>query len=310
MKKNFNQFLIIFYLCCSLMACADDSLAPGVVAKVNGQAITLHEVQTLLDSRSAALGLQANTSFEEMRQNYGRALSMLIANSLVRQELEHRGLAPNDNDLKQAIERIVSDYGDESLEKVLEDASLREEDWRQLMRDHLSLEIFRNQILLPAIKIEFSEVKEYYHTHKNDFMLPETIKTCFLASESRDAIAEWCKNVQERNYIGDSMAQCIETRLEEIPQPWNKEIKSLKKNTCGKIREEDGEWQSVALLERQPARVPELSEVYALIEKILLGPKQQAAFDQWIEQKLNNSKIQIIPELAECLKSKISENNI
>lgn len=300
---GFLYIVVLLVLTLLVQACSDSGVTPGVVARVNGAPITLHEVQTLLDSRSASLGLQTDVHFEDTRRNYGRALSMLIANTLVRQELEEKGMAPNENDLNQALERIVSDYGGESLDAFLEEAMLREEDWKQLMRNHLSLEIFRNQILLPTIKIEFSEAKDYYQAHKNDFTLPETVRACFLASESRETLVEWCADVGARDYVGDTVAQCIETRIEEIPLPWNKELKGLKPMACGKIRNEDGEWQSVALLERHSSRIPELPEVYALIEKILLEPKQSAAFDQWLEQKLKKSKIEIIPELADSLGS-------
>lgn len=293
-------FAFIPFFCLLITACGDEKLPPGVVATVNGEPITLHSVQALLDSRSTALDLQASTSFEEMRCNYGKALGILIATALARQELAARGLAPTENDLDQAIERISSDFGDESLDKFLEEVSLRPEEWRQLMRDHLALEIFRNQILLPAIKIEFQEVRDYYQEHKDEFKLPETIRACFLAAEKRQEIVEWCASVAQRNFEGDAIAQCVEARPEEIPQPWNKELKVLKPLTCGKIYEEEGEWQTVALLERQPARVPELSEVYALVERILLEPKQAAAFERWLDAKLQTAQVMIAPELSRC----------
>lgn len=288
-------FIFLGVLCAG--GCGDDSLKPGVVASVNGEAITLQSLQALLDSRSAALGLQAGMSLEEMREDYGRALNTLIAGALVRQELRERGIAASERDLDLAIERISSDYGEDGLEKFLSDAMLRLEDWRELMRDHLALEIFRNQILLPGIKIDFQEVKNYYQEHKNDFLLPETARTCFLSSGEKDILNEWCRDVSSHNFLEDGVAQCVEVRLDEVPQPWKKELKALKPMSCGKIRQEDGEWQSVALLERQPERVPELSEVYPLVEKILLEPKQAAAFDSWLEQKILKSRVLVAPDL-------------
>lgn len=301
MKFLHPSYIVFIFIIIFLSGCNQENAPHGVVATVNGEPITLHTVQTLLDSRSSALRLQSGSTFDEMRAEYGKALSTLITGALVRQELEAKALAPSENDINQAIERIISDYGQENLLEVLDEAYLRPEDWYQLMRDHLALEIFRNQVLLPGIKIEFNEAKNYYKDHKSEFTLPETVKTCFLAAEARETLVEWCKQVGKHDFVNDAVAQCVEVPLSEIPQPWNRELKSLANNTCGKIREEEGEWQAVALLEHNRPRVPELSEVYALVEKILLEPKQTAAFEQWLEKKLENSKIFIAPELQECL---------
>lgn len=297
----------VFLFCPFFLACSEKPLPPGVVATVNGDPVTLHEVQTLLDSRSAGLGLQSDATFEEIRINYGKALAMLVVNTLVRQELQERGLAPDKNDLEQALERISSDYGEESLEEYLADASLRPEDWRQLMADHLALEIFRNQILLPGIKIEFQDVKNYYQEHKKDFILPETAMTCFLAAPRREDIQDWCQNIKFRILAEDNVAQCVEVPIREIPQPWNKELRNLTPMSCGKIREEDGEWQAVALLEKKGERTPELSEVFPLVEKILLEPKQAAAFQHWLEQKLAASKVMVTAGLKEAMTSSLAQ---
>lgn len=286
--------LIVTFL---FSACGEEKLKPGVVATVNGEPITLHSVQSLLDSRSSSMGFQSNASFEEMRADYGRALSMLIANALVRQELAERGLEASERDLDLAMERIGSDYGEGGLEKFMNETSLRIEDWRELIRDHLALEIFRNQILLPGIKIDFQEVKNYYQEHKKDFLLPETARICFLNSGRKEVLAEWCRDVKAHDFLEDGVAQCVEARMDEIPQPWKKELKALKPMSCGKLHQEDEEWQSVALIDRQPERVPDLSEVYPLVEKILLEPRQAAAFDAWLEQKIGKSRVMINPEL-------------
>lgn len=295
------RLLLVFYLFWVLGACVDENLPTGVIATVNGEPITLHAVQNLLDSRSAGLGLQSDTTFEEIRRNYGKGLAVLIANTLVRQELESRGIAPSEQDLDLAIERISSDYGEQSLEDTLEDNALRLEDWRQLMRDHLALEVFRNQILLPTIKIEYQEIKNYYQDHKKDFILPETVRVCFLSASQREEIQDWCSKIKNHDFLDDSVAQCVEVTLKEIPQPWNREIKNLKPMNCGIIRDEEGEWQSVALLEKRPERLPELSEVYPLVEKILLEPRQTAAFEQWLEHKSATARVLVAPGMREAL---------
>lgn len=285
-------FLISFLLC----ACGPD-FPPGTIASVNGEPIHLHYAQALMDSRSSALGIPPRPSVSEMRRNYRDALAILIAHALVRQELAERGLAVSDKDVDEAINGINRDFGDESLADFLADASLRQDEWRRLMRDHIGLEIFTDEILLPAIRIPLAEVRAYYEEHKRDFSLPENSLVCFAGGESRDAVAAWCENAGKKDFEPGPMAQCMEVTAREIPEAWEDDFKKLRPGACGKIIEEGGQWRAIALLARNPAKNLPLSEAYPLIESILIDQKKSAAFDAWLEKKINSSRILVNPEI-------------
>lgn len=293
--------LLPFAALALLSACRSDTLPAGIVATVNGEPISLHAVQTLLDSRMPAMGLVAMPSIEDARRNYGKALAILVANTLVRQELTRRGMAIDEGEVEKLAARTRADFGEEEMEKFLAEASLPEEDWLALLRDHLAMETFRSQVIQPGTRVELGEIRDYYQHHAPDFNLPESVHACFVAGADRDAINDWCAALATAPRREEPFAHCADVALSDIPQNWRQEVAALKPLTCAKSRIEDGEWRTMALISRErPRRVP-LPEAYAMVERILLEQKCGEAFDRWLERAVANSRIMVSPEMRKCL---------
>lgn len=283
---------VFFALC----ACDRDKIPQGTVASVNGELISLHSVQALLDSRSSALGIPSSPSVSDMRKRYGNALSVLIIHTLVRQALAQRGLAVSEDELDKAIEEIKSDYTGGSLEDFLAAAYLREDEWRQLMLDYLSLQAFTNRVLLPSIDISLDELQDYYKKHSKDFTMPETWRVCFKSGSTRLETLAWCNHLYE-GMPTEAGVQCVTLVEKEMPQPWQGELKKIKPLNCGKIVQEGAEWRSAAVMERFPAGKRKLSDIYALVENNLLNEKKNAAFEKWLEQELATADIKAAPDI-------------
>lgn len=286
--------LLLIFMVALTCGCELETPPQGTVARVNGEDIHLHSVQALLDSRSAALGIPTSPSVSEMQKRYGQALSTLIVHTLVRQDLAKHGMGITDDDVDKAVQRIKNDYTANSLENFLAEAYLREDEWRQLMRDHLAIETFTNRLLLPSIHISLDEVRNYYKKHEQEFKLPDTWRICMKTAPQRAEVEKWCKLLPPDPLLADSV-QCITATEKEVPVQWQNEIKKLKSNCCGKILEEEGQWRAVAVMGKVAGGQRKLSEIYALIEKILIDEKRNTAFASWLEQKLAHADIRVAP---------------
>lgn len=299
----FMRIKIVLFLMLALCLCACKEQAPptGVVATVNGEPVYLHSLQTLLDSRTAALGIPPRPSLDEMRNNYAQALSVLITHALVRQELEQKGISPHESDYHALMDDINRDFSGESLDAFLDDSSIRKDDWQQLVRDCLALETFRRQVLLPGIKTDFDEIKAYYRQHEADFRIPASMNVCFVSSEKKDEVENICAAAAKTAISDNPAMQCMDAAVDELPLPWQNDVKNMKLFACGKINEQDGEWRSLFITRKDRERLAPLAEVYPLIDNILLAQKRDAAFDKWLESRIAASDIKVAPELNESL---------
>lgn len=295
---------LFFFL---LAACETDTPPPpGTIASVNGEHISLHAVQALMDSRSASMGIAARPSVSEMQRNYGQALATLIAHTLVRQDLAERGIIVSEEDLNQAIGQIEEDFGEENLEAYLADSFLRIDEWRQLMRDHVALETFIDRVLLPSIKINLDEIRAWYEENKEDLKTPANLRVCYAMESSRQGLEAWCATVAKEDFEPGPFAQCVDALPASLPDPWKTE--KIKPGACGKFVEEAKQWRTMAVIKKNDARLPQLSEVYALGENILLEEKKLNAFDAWLKKKIASSKIVAAPGLFAPPKQKDADS--
>ncbi len=291
-KYLYYLILILPYL----FSCTDQTPPSGVVATVNGEQIYLHSVETLLDSRSSSFALSPNLTVEDMKKSYAHALGVLITHALVRQELEHRNISLPDSTSDAAIEDFKEEMGEDGLNTFLMEASIRRDDWEQLRRDSQALETFRNQVLLPQIKIDLDEIREYYARNRQNFTLPSYIRACFINAREKADLQAICKDIKTASLSLSPQILCADMAPEDLPLPWNEEQAGMEVNTCGKLREENGSWQTVVITSRSKEQTPKISDLYALIENILIGQKEKTAFYKWLEDKIAASSIMVMPE--------------
>lgn len=289
-----RKLLLLTMLICALAACEETAPPPGTVAEVNGERISLHSAQALMDSSTGAMAIPPKPSVAEMRESYARAVSVLIAHALVRQELEAKGLGVSEADLDEAVNRIKADYGEAGLEEFLQEASLREDEWRQLVRDHLSLDTFSRRILDPAIRISRDEIRAWYNKHAAEFKKPETWQVCLKSGNNEAELEDWCKGGLEMQKDG---AICLSALPGDIPPPWRNDFKKSSPGKCGKIVKEDDQWRVAVLLKREEAKTAKISEVFPLIESAIMAEKRQAAFEEWLKNRLSSANVKAMPGL-------------
>lgn len=292
--------LVAFCLCLALAGCLEARLPEGVVATVNGEPIFLRGLQALLDSRSATLGVLRRPSLEDMRRRYGEGLGSLIVCALVRQDLQRRQLAVSPEALEAAIDAVRRDYGGkEALDRYLADEALDAEQWRALMRDHLSLVQFEKLVLEPDIRVGLEEIRAYYQAHGADFQLPSLLAVCLVSADERAAVEGFCRALPRLPGREEEGApyQCLEVRSEDLPAVWRKAVADLAPGQCAPPRKEEGAWRSVALMARKPAARMDLAEAYPLVERELREEKLDAAFLRWLEAALATARIRVAPDL-------------
>lgn len=289
---------LIFFLlplCALLPGCEDQSPPAGVVATVNGEPIYLHSLEAMLDSGSPDHGAGGRLSVEDMRKSYVRAFAALLARVLARQELSQRGIEITANDPR--MRAVRDEMGEEGLSFHLAEASIRKDDWEALTRDSLALETFRKREILPQISVSLDEIRAYYESRQEDFKLPPFIRACFLSAPEKAEVEKLCEGLDAESLERSPLALCADMDPASLPPPWLEEQPKARLNECGKIREENGVWRSLAVLSRSEGKSPSPAELYALIEKILLERKEKAAFEKWLAEKAASSVIMVAPEL-------------
>lgn len=319
-KKRPVLLCVLCVLCVSLCGCLEEKLPPGLVGMVNGEAISLREVEALQDVSGAGLafftdmvdlaesgggnpGLRPevrNEAVEKLRQQYGATLAVLVVQKLVRQYLEREGLAISPEELAAAEQQARADYPDDEFQKALQDEFIDEETWRSFLLLRLSLLRFQELVLRPKVSLSAEEVQAYWAEHEKDFKLPVRVVVDIYAGVEKNQV----EDVRKALVNGEPVPvpqhlsrQTLRLALERLLPQWRQDVQAAGLNKSTPVREVDGLFQFLVLKEQLPAQSPTVVQAYPLIEGILIEEKLPPLFTAWLNETLGHSEIRLAKAL-------------
>lgn len=281
-----------------LTACQRSESPEGIVATVNGSPIHLSTLQALQDSRTVSLGTNQRPSVESLKKHYGAALSVLIINMLVMQELDRLKLSVSDAEVQAAEAQVRADYSEEEFEKILTEEYIDLHAWRELTRQQLSIAAFQDKVLRPQIAVSLENIQEYYDKNKAEFVLPDGLTLVQVSGTNKEQVDE--ARAKAPNFpspSADLTVQRFNIRRQSVPQEWQKDVQALKAGDSTTVKNRDGFYQFVTLVAVQPEKPVLLKDAYALIHEILLEDSLQSRFSEWVEQAVQKAHIRVAEQL-------------
>lgn len=294
----------VLFLMLALSGCAHEDSEIGVVARVNEKPIMLDTLEYIHDMKS--LGSETDTipSVEALRAEYSEILTDLIVEELIRQELKKLGLEVTQEELTEEEDGVRADYPEGEFEDMLREQYVDIDHWRMQMRQELATRKFMQQVLRPHIKIDYKEAEAYYKAHIADFVMPASLKLLVVRGPNQQVVEGAVSKFQEEGDVEGLTTAFTEITVRELamnekrlPSIWSAALRGLEVGQhSGVIKEKFG-YEALVVLERTPEKVLSPTQVYPLVEEVLLERKLDQAFDQWLDRAVSGAKIEISEHL-------------
>ena len=143
-----------------------------IIAKVNGDIITLHELNAsmkrLIGFNTEDLKLKDRENYNEVRRT---VLDNLINEKITEQQIVRLGIEVTKNDVEEAIEKLKSEnhLTQEELVHSLELEGFTFEEYKEKIKREIERFRLINYEVKSKIVITEDEVKEYYQKHKEEY---------------------------------------------------------------------------------------------------------------------------------------------
>ena len=176
MRLSANFIFIIFCLCLATPAVnAQEITLNRVVAVVNGDPITLHEVelQSLPEFARNKVNPNDPANKEKVDEILKASLDEMIIDKLISQDAERLGITTTDADVDAEIANIMKRNNLKSqaeLERALASQGLDFQTFKQRLRTNLINSRLTNQMVARQILIPQSDIEKYYAEHKEEFV--------------------------------------------------------------------------------------------------------------------------------------------
>lgn len=165
---------ILFPLALLLLIAGCGGMPRNAVATVNGQVITLEDVEDKLEIESKLAGVEVPaTDSEEYKELQAQAIELLIADKIFVLEAEERDISVTDEDVDELVNKTKEQMGGEDIfQKQLEASGLTIDRLRDKYRYDLLFQRVYEAVTADAPQVPEEEVRKYYDEHPDEFNNP------------------------------------------------------------------------------------------------------------------------------------------
>jgi peptidyl-prolyl cis-trans isomerase SurA len=154
------------FLLLTVAGVARAEIADRIVATIDGEPITAHEVRQWSKER----GLQESPET--------RVLDMLITEKLLQTEIKSQGISAKDDEIDRYIEEIQTRNGvdKEHFEKLLAEQGMTKEAYRAKVKNEIEKAQLVNREIRQRVNVSPEEIKRWYDAHAGDYAIAERIR--------------------------------------------------------------------------------------------------------------------------------------
>lgn len=288
-----------------LAGCSQEPSDVGVVARVNGKPIFLEQLEAKYDLSHLGWSGTVSPSLGKLKADYNRILSELIAQELIFQVLDEKGMPVTRDELLQAEATVRADYPKGMFEQVLVEEYIDLDVWREQLRAHLAYNKLLEKILRPRVTVEPWEIEDYYKAHIDQYNVPSRIRFLLVTGPDKDtvaaAVAHYEKNHDAEAFAGEfPTVKLQEMRVLEdrLTRKWQGALAGVAEGEGSEALSAQSGAEALILLERTPAHQLSPQEAATMIEKQLMERKLQKAFTDWLENELAGADIFVSQQLV------------
>lgn len=312
--------VLVVALMGGVVQAASDSVTQdrAVAARVNGAAIHRDELKAAVDS---AKNRYRKAGFQSISPDFEKKIERQELEQLIDVELlVQAGAQVTDKEFADQVEHRIAAFGKARIHNAASaeqelppamDASLREKLRRQALVD-----AYLEKRGINSLQVPEKDVAEFYEKNKKSFTEPEKIKASHILigvprnakPEDVDGALAKARRISEELKAGGDFAALAKEysscataaqggdlgylQVGFMPRDFNTAAFALKPGeTSEPVRTQHG-FHIIKVFDKQPARVPELSEVKETIEKYLINDYKRKKIDEIVAELKQKARIE------------------
>jgi len=277
-----------------------------IVAKVNGTAITLRELESATDQLISRVTFHGNPSDEQRDEYQKKALQELIDRELQYQHARERGLKPDKEWGRKQVESIKAQFkSKKEYRQWLERSGMNEDDLVTVVeKTNLAAQAIRKNVTDKAL-VSDEALKEYYTKNPERFKKPEVVRLSIISSKDEKKAKNARAFIAEGQDFGSVAARMSEDMYRikggdlglihrgRIYPELEKEAFAMK---AGEIRgpiKAEGSWYILLVREKQPEERILFESAKDALKKELESKRAQELSEAWIAALRSKATVEV-----------------
>jgi parvulin-like peptidyl-prolyl isomerase len=271
-----------------------DIFSRPYVATVNGSKIYLDDYQSRLDQKMDMVPKDILVQPEYMKRFEEEVLDNMITEKVMYLRAQELNISISEIELENKIKEIKKDYGGDFTSQFAQE-NVKYENWKEDFKKEMLLQKLIAMDVNAKIKTSDDEAKDYFNEHRNNYKKESRVRVAQIVV--RDLAA--AKKAVERLNAGEDFANVAASisigpeahhggdlgfiTRSVMPEPLDKTIFKMQVNEISPIVQSSYGFHVFKVLESQPARAGNFTDVREDVIADIRLQKEDAAFISWLE---------------------------
>lgn len=309
--------LLILICLLTWMGSSQAEIVERIVAVVNGEVITLSELEEFLGPLQAQIewaykGEELNERKQEARW---QALDQLIEKRILLQEAKNRGIEVREDRIERKLKEIRERFNsEEEFVEALKSENLSLLGLRKRIEEELIVQKLIDWEIRSKVRVGREEVREFYQENKERFKEPEEVELSHILIRA-EGESGWAEAERKGNDILAKLEEGVTfsllakeysegpnrerggrlgflTRGEMLPE-FEEAVSKLEVGEASGLIKTGIGFHIIKLEGRKAARQKELAEVKDKIERLLFAEKAYKRYREWVKKLRARAYIEI-----------------
>jgi parvulin-like peptidyl-prolyl isomerase len=298
---------LLSLICISLLSVstyAEDT----IVAKVNGTALTMRDLEAQVDRMIPQITFHRQVSPENRKNYYNQALEELINRELEYQDAVAKGMKAEKEDVDAQLQKIKAKFkSEEDFKAALDKQGLTDDSFRLGIGKELLIKSILKKTVTEPSQISEAILKEFYDKHITEFKKPESVRLRVLSTKDEKKASEMLEKLK----AGEDMAQLLANTMSEdtfkskggdigyvhkgrMNPEIDKVAFSLKTGDFSTPIHVEDTWYIIKVEDKKPEYTVSFDDTKRKLEQELETEKALELQKKWIDSLKSKAKIEIL----------------
>lgn len=275
------------------LAPASGEVIEKVIASVNGEAITLTELEDQLRRMGAPDTGQARKA----------ALDDLINRKLLLQEARRYGIFALESEVEAELRKLSSSFiSREAFEEEMRKRGISEEELRERIKEDVIIyKLVKRKFEAALPPVTDLEAAEYYRKNRDRFIDPEKARIDQVIVPKEEGLKKaegLLGRLRRGEEVGGDGVKVVRSSayipVDQLPPEMKRLIGSMREGEWGGPVETPAGYVIVKLIDRKPRRLKSFEEVKEEIKSIILSERVRRELTNWLRKQRREADIRII----------------
>lgn len=303
-------FILLFVLCITVGPVTAEEFFNKIVAVVNGEMITLFDLQAETESEVLRQQLNPQNPVDQpkIKKLEQAILDNMINTLLLTQEAERLHVAVSKEEVENEYRQFVakSQLTPEEFKRQLKLQHLTEDSFKERIRSSILRSRLLSSMVGRKIVVTKKEIEDYYEQHYDKLKNNNQVQVAILVYPPNADAQSWASRIKAGEISFEEVVRKVSVGpktkeggdlgtidVEDLNPEWWEQLSSMKPGEITPLLDINGLKGQLKLINSIQGEPQTLETVAPYIEEVLREPKIQERFNEYNEQLRKRAVIDI-----------------